>query len=588
MAKLNPESAWEFADAIKSIVRPQTTRRKATVQNIDKDGTIWVQLPGSSQTTPIQSTGANVSPGDTVLTELRGTSLHITENQTNPAIGENTARSIARNETRNAENMARQARTIADEAQAVANATNQHFWDDTNGAHVTDVTQDEWNAAVADNFSDYDPTTKPYHNQLLNSLGILLRTALNNLVSITRSAIAFYDGTGNAASNIVARFGTDGAQIGASGAAHMSMNQDELYLFNENGVSFFNVDMDAGAAIEGDAQTAKMSNAVSYSYVSGTNTKRVTCVSGEFTGVVTGSSLRLPANEPLCQVLVTQTNLPDIPDFHTISQGTNLRVVSSGNRAKVYPANEWTLTAGTAITAREETVKIRMNKTEGNATVDFTTALTVRFMYDGGNTYSVRTTAVTTMSSGTVAGKVYTYAPGLYYKIATRGAAFTFGTRGNSAFPGILSSTHGEGLIASQANQSAFGRYNAEDTNGDYALIIGNGTADDARSNALAVTWDGDIEAAGDVYAANNTGAYVNLASYTSASSAYVFPSNGYVFTYNAANASSLLTIKGATDSGGTIAIGAQNARESLYVRKGMKCYVTGTFSAVRFTPLTR
>ena len=238
MAKLNPESAWEFADAIKSIVKPQTTRRKATVQSVDKDGTIWVNLLGSSTVTPIQSTGANVSPGDTVLTELRGTSLHITENQTNPAIGSNMARSIARQETQHAEAMAKQAQTIADEAQAVAEATNQHFFADTNGAHITDVTQDEWTAAVADNFSDYDPTTKPYHNQLLNSLGILLRTALNNLVSITRSAIAFYDGQGNAASNIVARFGPDGAQVGLDSAENVQLSPTGIRL-NQRGVRSF-------------------------------------------------------------------------------------------------------------------------------------------------------------------------------------------------------------------------------------------------------------------------------------------------------------------------------------------------------------
>ena len=168
MAKLTPESAWEFADAIKAIVKPQTTRRKATVQSVDKDGTVWVNLPGSSTVTPIQSTGANVSPGDTVLTELRGTSLHITENQTNPAIGENTARSIARQETQHAEAMAKQAQTIADEAQAVAEATNQHFFTDDNGAHITDVTQDEWTQAVADEFSDYDPTQRlrPNHEAI--------------------------------------------------------------------------------------------------------------------------------------------------------------------------------------------------------------------------------------------------------------------------------------------------------------------------------------------------------------------------------------------------------------------------------------
>lgn len=37
------------------------------------------------------------------------------------------------------------------------------------------------------------------------------------------------------------------------------------------------------------------------------------------------------------------------------------------------------------------------------------------------------------------------------------------------------------------------GRYPVEDTNDEYALIIGNGTSDAARSNAFAVDWDGGI-----------------------------------------------------------------------------------------------
>lgn len=82
-------------------------------------------------------------------------------------------------------------------------------------------------------------------------------------------------------------------------------------------------------------------------------------------------------------------------------------------------------------------------------------------------------------------------------------------------------------------------------------------------------------------------GAWVNLASYTSASNAYTFPSDGYVFTYNAGSTSSVLNIIGSPDGGSTIGIGSiNNGRNSLYVRKGMKCYVTGSFSAVRFSPI--
>lgn len=60
--------------------------------------------------------------------------------------------------------------------------------------------------------------------------------------------------------------------------------------------------------------------------------------------------------------------------------------------------------------------------------------------------------------------------------------------------------------IAAKNAQTTLGTYNKEDTSattthpsgtagyGKYAAIIGNGTSDSARSNALAVTWAGDVE----------------------------------------------------------------------------------------------
>lgn len=85
----------------------------------------------------------------------------------------------------------------------------------------------------------------------------------------------------------------------------------------------------------------------------------------------------------------------------------------------------------------------------------------------------------------------------------------------------------------------------------------------------------------------NSIGDYVDISGYNSVNKMYTFPSDGYVFTYNAANTSSVLTVVGGTDSGSTIAIGSINSgRDSLYVRKGMKCYATGTFGAVRFNPI--
>lgn len=55
------------------------------------------------------------------------------------------------------------------------------------------------------------------------------------------------------------------------------------------------------------------------------------------------------------------------------------------------------------------------------------------------------------------------------------------------------SHSEGQWTKASSANQHVEGKYNVEDSQGKFAHIIGNGTADNARSNAFAVDWDGKI-----------------------------------------------------------------------------------------------
>lgn len=137
------------------------------------DGTVLVDLGGDvttgdgSQWVEVQ-TDAHVLEGDQVDVLLvgeagRGMSPVI---YGVPGGGDRMAASVS-----NAE-------TLATEAQEVAQATGQHFWPDTDGVHVTEVTQDEWN----------DSTGTSYHsgaNVLLNALGQLFRDGLNNLLSLT-------------------------------------------------------------------------------------------------------------------------------------------------------------------------------------------------------------------------------------------------------------------------------------------------------------------------------------------------------------------------------------------------------------------
>ena len=59
------------------------------------------------------------------------------------------------------------------------------------------------------------------------------------------------------------------------------------------------------------------------------------------------------------------------------------------------------------------------------------------------------------------------------------------------------------GTQAKGEAQTAIGKFNIEDTNNTYALIVGNGTDVNHRSNALTVKWDGTITAANGFSTAN-------------------------------------------------------------------------------------
>ena len=112
------------------------------------------------------------------------------------------------------------AEALAQQAEEVAQATGQYFWHNTGeetdpieadvsggtGAHVTQFKREEWS----------DPTHENYHkgsNSLWNSLGMLFRDGLNNLLSLGSSGLAIYDGQGNADSNIIANIRATAAEF---------------------------------------------------------------------------------------------------------------------------------------------------------------------------------------------------------------------------------------------------------------------------------------------------------------------------------------------------------------------------------------
>lgn len=189
MAGIDPSAFWDFGRELVSTVRGGGSRMTARVSRIDGSGTIWLRVPGADGEVPATTT-ADVQAGDVVSAVWGGNGVQVIGNATSPSVGTRAAAVMSK--------ATAAARAVADGAHAIAEATNQHFFTDDSGVHVSS----EPDNAIGE------------RNILINSLGILLRHADKYRAAFTDSAVAFYDGLGNAASNVVATFGTGGATIG--------------------------------------------------------------------------------------------------------------------------------------------------------------------------------------------------------------------------------------------------------------------------------------------------------------------------------------------------------------------------------------
>ena len=305
-----------------------------------------------------------------------------------------------------------------DEAVEVANATGQHFWEDDNGAHVTEVTREEWE----------DTTSQNYHagyNSLWNSLGLLFRKALNNLVSITQSAVSFYDGSGNNASNVTASFGSSGAQVGKTGQSHLVLDSRDLSLVDYNGSMFFEaVDMRDSSGhstvvqkFVGDGSTTTYT----LSPYASTTTGMTVAVSDSSGGTVTKSTNSIQfstAPTSGATITVTYDTTSDKMKHYTLgtrasgSTGGEYSVamgnattangtysVAEGDGSAAYGRNSHAMGLGTIATGSAQLVAGRYNAPNP----------TMPFIIGGGSDTSNRSNALTVGLTGrlTIAGEMY-------------------------------------------------------------------------------------------------------------------------------------------------------------------------------------
>ena len=436
----------DLAEAVKATGTPQTQPydTPATVRRVE-GGVAWVHIPGGVDETPVQLT-IDAKPGDTVQLRVSGGSAWIVGNATAPPTDDTTARTakeiavsaklIAQDNVKKLINVVKELGiigTAVTEAREIADATKQHFWADDNGAHVSTVE----NAAASGN------------NLLMNALGILLRSGSNILAQFSASQVAFYDGDGNDEENVVAAFGKEGAQVGYSSSGHLNLASNSITAVSDIGAKLFSVG--TNRATEQIQITKDIGAAVKVTSTSSSDPDYLV-VALPITDEVTGGAFRV-----------------DYEWYGNSGQntfrykGTFDGVIGTTKSEDVYADRiGMHLNYSVVTIVGEQRQQFSVNAYKTSAYNTYVRIISVT--YDG-----------------------YTAMP--TYDLGTRALA--------DNFAGSFSTVIGESLFASGDRQTVIGKYNVEDTNDEYALIIGNGTDDQNRSNALTVDWTGKINAAG-------------------------------------------------------------------------------------------
>lgn len=208
----------KLAKQVAGYVKGDKTKSYDTSATVTKvtDDAIYVHIPGGVSETPVKKT-IDAKAGDTVQVHVGNGTAWLVGNQTAPPTDDAEAL-VAKAVAKVADQNATKAKTTADEAQATANAvsgiantaltqaqaakqiaddTEQHFWftetgTDT-GAHITEVTQDEWE----------DPSSPNYHsggNLLGRSNGVAVREGMKELATMSQDGFdaISYDDNSNA------------------------------------------------------------------------------------------------------------------------------------------------------------------------------------------------------------------------------------------------------------------------------------------------------------------------------------------------------------------------------------------------------
>lgn len=395
-----------------------------------------------------------------------------------------------------------EALSVANAAQQTADNLNLHFWYTASGA--------EAGAHIAEVDKPTFETNPAGGNLLSNTNGIKVRKGLDDL----------------------ATFGASGATIGVTDGtqSYVAMDYHSMQMIDKEGDVYFHISDLRDASGEWTPTDTFTGDGTTKIYTLTYNVKLGTHPTITIDGVSVSASAYVFYIPNRIEFTTAPTSGSIIETTYTTT--ANVKAYTIGIRT------EDSVIGGMSVAeSYDNTASGRCSHAEGSNTEasgnyahaegNNTEASGYACHAEGGYTVASESTA---HAEGyhTVASKANAHAEGSYTTASggdshaegsqtTASGYYAHAEGENTTASGWRSHSQNQGTIALKSAQTTLGSYNEEDTAnttthpsgtnayGTYAVIVGNGTDDDDRSNALAVDWTGDVFLAVDTTSASGT-----------------------------------------------------------------------------------
>jgi hypothetical protein len=434
-------SQMEVIKAINEITKDKNTSydTPATVLRVEDD-TVWVHIDGGADETPVSKT-ISCEQGDTVQVRIANGSAFLVGNASAPPTDDAKAiiaQFVAEQADMNAvqaQNAATVAKATAEEAQTTATQAMAAVGNSL-------ITYETWYLLSAtqptqpteDSHSGWSTTEPAWVSGSTDNLYFSVRTVKGD-GTITWSAVG------------------------------MVQSYADLQILKNAIISTVASDYVA----QGDSNVTSLSSTMIQN-VNGVNIYNNTLAVGDSYAHIDGDSFDI-------KVCTTAGQIDDTNDGMYASFG---REVTIGSRAQGSTVGTYSQVFGQDCTASGDYSHAEGRATEANGFYSYA---------EGWHTIASNS-ASHAEGNYTIASNIASHAEGSATK-ASGEASHAEGWGAEAS--GEASHAQNRSTIAKSDNQTAIGKYNISDSASTYALIIGNGTANNARSDALRVKWNGDV-----------------------------------------------------------------------------------------------